>query len=395
MIVIVEGKGVGAGKSYFAVEYALTHFCRGGTVYASESLHFDWPAIKKHVEKTYGWLLQDEQYHSIKSGDIWRMHEVTPPGTEEIPVLIIVDEAQDQLNVRDFSDKTKRELFSWCCQSRHDDNDLMFISQNALNIDKQIRRLATFYYTIRNLSNFPLKGIGKIGNVVKALTLGMHNGTLFMRAQVDYDGRTVLERKLVSAKPSIWKCYHSKSMKLSRKRLGAPIAKKQLQRRKEHRPMTKFIIIGGILLVTAGAWHVFKHGIFPRAEMPKSANKVAAVISDEPVKKQMRDIYEIKTSPLRAQGNGDRWMRLQSGYYEVGRMTPEGYCEGLRKGVARVRKPDGSLLYVVADDSAGTTLRAAVPSSSSANVAVPTATPSKEIVVARWPALFPEIPERK
>ncbi|HSS96399.1 MAG TPA: zonular occludens toxin domain-containing protein [Terriglobales bacterium] len=387
MILIVEGKGVGAGKSYFGVDYCLRHWCIGGTVFASQSLHFDWEEIKKYVAKAYGWLLHDEQYHPVAAGDIWKLHEVTPPGTDECPVLIMIDEAQDQLNARDFADKNKRDLFSWCCQSRHDDNDLVFITQNALNIDKQIRRLATFYYSIRNLSNFPIAGLGKIGTLAKVFSFGLHNGTIFMRAQIDNNGKTVLERKFVSANPAIWKCYKSKSMKLSRKRLGAPIARKQLQRRTEHKPMTKFILIAAVILLSFGAYRVWKHGFFPKAAIPIPivAPVGAPAKTPTPIPQKTADgAYDIKTSRLVAMGNGDGWMQLESGTYYVGRMSADGYCDALRDRVARVRQPNGRLLFVVADDAAATTHS---PPPQTHEAPQQSATPGP-IIVAKMPSLF-------
>jgi hypothetical protein len=45
---------------------------------------------------------------------------------------------------------------------------------------------------------------------------------------LDYDGRTMLERKWVKADKQLFNCYTSKSMALARKRAGV-VAKKNLQ----------------------------------------------------------------------------------------------------------------------------------------------------------------------
>src|SRR5262249_12546061 len=116
MIEIIEGRGVGAGKSYYAMEMALAHWVMGGTCCMSESIHVKLEACTQFVRDRSGLVLEDDQYRKIGAGDLQRLHEVTPPGSRDLPVKIFVDEAQDAFNARDWSDKSKRPFFSWLCQ---------------------------------------------------------------------------------------------------------------------------------------------------------------------------------------------------------------------------------------------------------------------------------------
>jgi Zonular occludens toxin (Zot) len=354
MIEVIEGKGVGAGKSYFVLERLVLHWLRGGTAYVSESFMVKWEACKQYVRRRYGLLLEDDQYHSVKSENIGLLHEHTPPGSPDCPVLIVIDEAQDQLNARDWNDSSKRSLFSWCCQSRHDDNDLIFVSQSAANVDKQVRRLATFTWSVRNARNFSIPGLGNVATLIRLTTFGLNDGFYFVRSMLDYDGRTMLERKWVKADTRLFDCYESKSMRLAKRRSGEAIAKKKLKREKGRHPMIKFFILGALIF---GAYCGFKllSGGNPFGSHKKHEPELIGKGHGPPagVPGQLVDahtaVYEVRVEPWVGQGKG--WMIFrESGEFHLGRMSRYGMVEGIFEDVVRIRKPDNSLLYLVGED---------------------------------------------
>lgn len=367
MIEIIEGKGVGAGKSYFVIERLMSHWQRGGTAYVAESFFVVWDECKRLTHRRTGFHLEDDQYNVLTAEKIATLHEHTPPGTEECPLLIILDEVQDQLNARDWNDKSKRDLFAWCCQSRHDDNDLLFVSQAAANIDKQIRRLATFTWSVRNAENFSMPGVGNVASNIRLVTLGLNNGKYFIRNQLDYDGRTQLDRKWVKADAALFKCYRSKSMRATRKRLGEGVAKKQLRRDKGRHPMIKWLILGSIvLLFWAGCQ--FKANRDKKKELrnaPKSeAKQKASAPSATPTPAPVA-AYDIRQEPWLAMMA--EYLKTPSGEYITGELSPDGFVEGIKGNIVRVRKPDGRILYIIGKGGVPVTDR---------NVNITRATPS-------------------
>ncbi len=344
MIEVIEGKGVGSGKSYMVLERAMQHWTRGGTAFISDSFEVLWPECKAFALKHHGLYIEDDQYHAVSSEEIHRLHEVTPPGSEDCPVLIVVDEAQDQIDVRDYANKSKKDLFSWCCQSRHDDNDLVFVSQSAKNLDARIRRLATFTWSSRNSKYYTIRSFGNLQKLIQFGTLGFNDGFYFIRAQLDYDGKTVLDSQWVKANKGLLGCYKSKSMRQARKRLGGAVKKKELAKEKG-RPMFKWIIVGAVALGIYSCVQLRKTPLMPG---PGSPAKISATQAPETVEHAPKvESYSIENIPWRSRGNN--WIRTQSGVFKVGRMSPLGLVEVIADGVIRVRKPDGTLVYIVTD----------------------------------------------
>ncbi|MEI9893683.1 MAG: zonular occludens toxin domain-containing protein [Chthoniobacter sp.] len=194
MITLVEGLGVGAGKSYYVTHQIARHIAAGGTVYHTDDYCPQWETfygpmeyqrpetifsalrelflgpigrprpmgLAYCIERKFSVLAERDQLIEVSADDVWKLHEVTKPGTDDCPVLIVVDEGQGGLNARDTMQKQKRPLFDWCCQSRHDSNDLIFLTQHVNNIDSQLRRICSAIFYVRNLAQVGFPGLGKI-----------------------------------------------------------------------------------------------------------------------------------------------------------------------------------------------------------------------------------------
>lgn len=382
MISIIEGFGVGAGKSYFATTQLLQHFLDGGTAYVADTMQLKWEPFKAYVRKKYQVELEDDQYHVLNGDEILHVHENTPPGTEDCPVLIVIDEAHGALNARDWADRKKRPLFDWCTQSRHDDNDLLFISQSAHNIDKQLRRIATYNWRIRNSEKLgegnPLK---MWLNVWRALSFGLHGGPQFIVNQLDQDGVKPLGKKIfLPQDKDIFAIYESKSMRGKHKRAGVPVARKQLKKVGakailEKRPYMKYLIYAVIAVLCLAGWRLAHTDWSFGAK--KQQEKVATVSATPgPSTSPGATAYDIEHEEWRARGKD--WIKLaDTGLYRVGRMSRKGMVRGIQDGVILVDRPDRRLLYIVAEESKAAPVIAAAP------IPSPTATPGKPII-AEW-----------
>lgn len=353
MIEIIEGRGVGAGKSYYACIRILSHLSAGGTVYASDTFGIKWAEAEKLVANRYGVAIENDQFVTFPEGDIKRLHEVTPQGTPELPVLIVVDECHGELNARDWADKTKKDFFKWLTQSRHDDNDVIFISQSANNIDKQIARLVTYVTRIRNMKNFSFPGIGKWPL------------RQFVINRFDQDGKTLLERKWIWHDTAIFKCYESKVMRGSHRRLAAAaVPRKQLSNSKtKTNSMAKLIMLVMVCLLGYAGYKWSKGELFgAKKETPPAA----VPVTDHPGRKEDRPAPYMKPAKagLRTDGElnayvivnetfrsqvGAGILTTDAGEYTLGRMSVHGLVTGIQDRVARIVQPDGRLAFVVAD----------------------------------------------
>jgi len=349
MIEIVEGVGVGAGKSYYTCTRIIGHLAAGGTVFASETFGLVWDATKALVEERYGLLLQPEQYETFPQSDIPRLHEVTPKGTGDCPLLVVVDEAHMELNCRDFADKSKRPFFQWLTQSRHDDTDVIFISQAAANMDKQIARLATYVFRVRNLLGFSLPGLGKLPRFL---------AKYFVLGKFDRDGKTLQERRFLRHDVGIFRCYSTKVMRGAHKRREGEIPRIKLTKSQKRNPkMVKFILLVLVVCVGLSVYRFMKVGgvreffgvkappvTQPVAAIPKSgapeAPKPQAVIPPKP------PLFTVANEGFRGQ-IGDTILHTDSGQYEVGVMSKHGLCMAVGRGVAEFLTAERGKLYVV------------------------------------------------
>jgi|GEM_PF-4522155 len=365
MIEIVDGIGVGSGKSFYVMTRCLAHFLRGGTVYSSDSFHLYWDKIKAGVKEEHGLLLEDSQYKQVPSSEITRLHESTPAGTDDCPVLIVVDEAQDHFDVREYADKSKKAFFSWCTQSRHDNNDLIFISQDAKNIDSRFRRLATYRITVRNSKTWKSAALGDLCSLIRLFTLGINNGYYFVPHFYDRDGKTLVERKWIKPNPRLFGYYESKSRKLVHKRAGLidSVKLQKVEKKKEGVFMFRWVIlifgVAGIvcavmLYKSLSSWGVVSGGE-QSAAVALVGSTVAAVV---PKAEKTGSEWSVLTEEFRgvSEGGGIAVLRTDKGQYQKGAMSQHGYVLGVDVSgrVALVRGADGRDLYVVAaDQSAG------------------------------------------
>jgi hypothetical protein len=365
MIEIVEGKGVGAGKSYYVACRIIEQLSKGGTVCASDTFGLKWDAVKALVVERYGVELQEGQYRVFAEDDVPRLHEVTPQGTEECAVLVVVDECHSKLNARDWNDSSKRPFFNWLTQSRHDDTDVMFISQHSANIDKQIARLVTYVRRIRNMANWKIPGIG--------------NWPLkqFVINTLDSDGKTSLEKKYVWHDKGIFACYTSKVMKGRHRRTGEVVTKRVLAKVNRRTTMFRplFLLIPLLLIYGASKLYgvlssddeskqrpvavaaaVVGPGVSGVATMPVSTVAVASRFVREEWRSCSGGDQGLESRDGMRVGHKKPWTLVTAlGCYTEGEASQHGFVRSIRwpdRGrsfaIARCENA-GALVYVVAE----------------------------------------------
>lgn len=178
----------GAGKTYDAMRKLLDNLSQGRRILTNISgpdqeekqeiikhfLNLDDSQLKENLV-----VLQDHQVT-----EFW---DHTNPGD-----LIIIDEAQNFFNSRDWQSKANRAFGKWASEHRHMGVDLILITQNVERIESSVRSLIEFTYRYKKLNMF--------GNLVKKKYI-----------RFCYYGPTLdqIGQKTCSYDPKIFKCYKS------------------------------------------------------------------------------------------------------------------------------------------------------------------------------------------
>ena len=268
MIEVFEGR-LGGGKTFYAVERMINYFASGGCVASNINLKLD--KVRTFLLKRYSWELQDGQYIFLEDDQISEFHRYTPTGVFDRPSLVVIDEAHIWLNSRDWNKQT-RELLTFLTQSRKCFTDIIFISQSALNMDKQIMRLVQYIWRFRDLKKFKIAALG--------LAWPLNQ---FLRVQFDYDGRTVLDKKFVMKDAAIYPLYGSYELLRKFPRLEGVQVKFDGKVKKKKGVKLKVILIVIVLgiVVTYFAWQRFSKSIGGGASIASvvSVPSVVAVAS--------------------------------------------------------------------------------------------------------------------
>lgn len=220
MIEIFEGR-LGGGKTYSAVYRMVCQLARGGLV--ATNVEVVWDGLRECVSQKFGVEIEPEQLIKLEDDQVYSFHRFTPSGTSDLPVLVVLDEAHIHFNARDHAttDRLYRETLVFLTQSRKVATDVIFISQSALNLDKQFARLVQYIWRFRDLAKWRIPGLGIMCPLKGILCV-----------QFDYDGRTILQRQYVAKDKAIFKSYNTNSLLRGFPRLEGITTKRTLGKAK-------------------------------------------------------------------------------------------------------------------------------------------------------------------
>jgi len=369
MIEIYEGR-LGGGKTYSAVVRMVDHLRKGGTVCTNVALK--WESVSRYVADNYGVVVELEQLIVLTDEQIAVFHRHTPSGDASLNVLVVIDEAHLVFNARDWAN-TSRETLAFLTQSRKVKTDVIFISQSALNIDKQFGRLVQFIWRFRDLEKWRIPGLG-IGWPLKQI----------LCCQFDYDGKTILQRNFIAKDKRVFTLYDTNSLLREFPRLEVAKASRTLA--KSSNPNKHKMIRLLILVIVAGLIAAFytvrkfnkepekKVVVSATVEPTKSAPFVApsaAKVTDEMVPKAAviaameaaraderarvkdtkgADMYKLHDEAFRSWDANSKALRTDAGFYALGEMSNKGFVVGVGERSARAVAPDGMAVWVVARD---------------------------------------------
>lgn len=226
MIEVYEGR-LGGGKTYSAVLRMVEAWADGATVCTNISVN--WENCKTYCRRVFGLELDDRQLILLPDDKISEFHKHTPSNC-----LVVLDEVHLWFNSRDWA-QSSRELLAFLTQSRKYKTDIIFISQSALNMDKQFMRLVQFIWRFRDMERFTVPGL-YIKWPFKQI----------LQKRFDYDGKTEQESRFVHKSKEIFDLYDTNSVyKTSFQRLELD-ARGMPKKVKEKKNM-KWIYLGVIL----------------------------------------------------------------------------------------------------------------------------------------------------
>jgi hypothetical protein len=362
MIEVFEGR-LGGGKSYSAVVRMVDVWRRGGVV--CTNVEVIWPAVVKYVADHFRLQLEDDQLIKLSEKQIGLFHHHTPSGTADLPVLVVIDEAHLVFNARDFSttDKLYRETLTFLTQSRKVATDVIFISQSALNIDKQFARLVQFVWRFRDLSRWKIPGLGVNYPFQQILC-----------AQFDYDGRTMLNRQFIKKDPCIFALYETNSLLRPFPRLDGVITKRVLKKvERSKKSMAKILIPLGVVVGLVCVFLLFnkvraigKPSVLETSSsgdgssQSQSGRPSAPPVSvrgqpSAPPKTQnakAEAAYAVYEEEFRGWYGERRALHTSSGWYEVGEMSNKGFVSAVSPDRARILTPEGGNVWVVTSSPA-------------------------------------------
>jgi len=199
IIEIFTGR-LGGGKTYSAVQRLIKLFLRGGIVYTNIKLNHD--AINSYFIKKHGLQLDlNRQAVFLSNDQIGEFYKYVTAGQDDVPTMVIIDEAQLFFNSRDWA-KTGREVLTFLTQTRKVQVDIILITQHQDNIDKQFRRLVQFYWSFRDMQKFRLPLLGICWPMPHILQVCIDG----------QDGKTMMSKHFHHKDKDIFSFYESKSL---------------------------------------------------------------------------------------------------------------------------------------------------------------------------------------
>lgn len=152
MCILICG-ALGSGKTRECTERIVKHLALGGTVVTNVALLLEGPAgvIAKMANK-FGVIFDPTRLRRINAESIRDFHDFAVRGTARMPAMLALDEAALDLNARDWRDR-EEEAFHMVVLCRKLGIILLFLAQDAEDMDSQIRRKFNQVIVCRSLSN--------------------------------------------------------------------------------------------------------------------------------------------------------------------------------------------------------------------------------------------------
>jgi len=161
MIAYVTG-ALGVGKTFHSSRMYYEHLARGGTVVTNVEGYPE--IIRNRIARQFKVWIEDDQLRRFDPETDPDWHLSIPWGKLEGDVLVVLDETHLFYNARDWAETAKaaRDLLRFLTQSRKAGVDVLWITQDGGNVDKQFRVLAEWELGIVSTAHLALGWLGKL-----------------------------------------------------------------------------------------------------------------------------------------------------------------------------------------------------------------------------------------
>lgn len=137
----------GAGKSLHATKVICSWLEEGKNVIAN------FPMLVDKIKKNNGRFFYQPN-EKITVPYLMQFAQTMHEERKEHQTLIVIDEASVKFNARTFMDEDRLDFLSFFAQHRHYGYEIIMITQNLHQIDRQIRDLSEIEVHHRNAKNF-------------------------------------------------------------------------------------------------------------------------------------------------------------------------------------------------------------------------------------------------
>jgi len=234
MIEIFDGR-IGGGKTYSAVVRIAEYLANGG--YVVTNIEMKREGLHKFVASQYGVDFDDSMLIQIEPSAVREIHNSVPAGTMQKPSLLVIDEAGIHYNNRDATadtplNRSRREFWT---QSRKLFVDAIIIAQHYEMIDLNARRCCQFIWRMRDLSRLALPGW--LGGARLAVPI-------IAQCQYDYDGKTLIRRRLLTRNRAVYQSYDSFALQAALPNLSvAPVHAAKVKRVNQRKLLVQLLML--------------------------------------------------------------------------------------------------------------------------------------------------------
>lgn len=182
MIALVTGPP-GAGKSYYCVRTIVDQLEAGKVVVTNVALVDDWAErlaraniFRRLWPGRCAKAAADFRRRLFVITDLPELFRVRVAGRGEGRAVAVLDEAHNWMNARAWNEGGRMDVVRWFTQHRKLGFDVYLITQDALNIDRQVRDLFEYHVRLKNLRKFKVGGIPLFPMNLFLAVWGWHDG---------------------------------------------------------------------------------------------------------------------------------------------------------------------------------------------------------------------------
>jgi zona occludens toxin len=156
----------GAGKSYAAVRRIVDELEAGKVVVTNIPLAADAAerfaganGLRRLIPGRRARVASSYRERVLVVDDLEDLMRVRVTGTKEGRAVAVLDEAHEWMNARSWTAGDREAIVRWFAKHRHLGFDVVLITQDEKNLDRQVRDLYEYLSRVKNLRRFRLAGV--------------------------------------------------------------------------------------------------------------------------------------------------------------------------------------------------------------------------------------------